>query len=73
MERYPEVGKQYDHYKGGRYEVISLAKHSETEEVLVIYRSIHFGSVYARPLPMWFDQVETVHGIVARFRLYEGW
>lgn len=54
---YPEPGKLYDHYKGGRYEVISLAKHSETDEVLVIYKSIHFGSVHARPLSMWFENV----------------
>jgi len=57
MVKYPEIGKQYNHYKGGRYEVLTLAKHSETGEVLVIYKSLHFGSVYARPLSMWFDTV----------------
>jgi hypothetical protein len=57
MEIYPEVGKQYNHYKGGRYEVLTLAKHSETGEVLVIHKSLHFGSVYARPLSMWFATV----------------
>ena len=55
--QYPEIGKLYDHYKGGRYEVITLAKHSETDETLVIYKSIHFGSVHARPLSMWFEMV----------------
>ena len=59
MVKYPEIGKQYDHYKGGSYEVITLAKHSETDEVLVIYKSLHFGSVHARPLPMWFEKVTT--------------
>lgn len=54
---YPEIGKLYDHYKGGIYEVLTLAQHSETDEVLVIYKSIHLGTVYARPLSMWFQLV----------------
>lgn len=57
MTKYPEIGKQYNHYKGGRYEVLTLAKHTETDEILVIYKSLHFGSVHARPLSMWFDTV----------------
>jgi hypothetical protein len=47
---YPEIGKLYKHYKGGDYKVLSLAKHTETDEILVIYKSIQFGTVYARPL-----------------------
>ena len=34
-----------------------MAKHTETDEVLVMYKSIHFGSVYARPLFEWFDSI----------------
>jgi hypothetical protein len=55
---YPKVGARYRHYKGGEYEVITLATHSETNEPLVIYKSILFGSIYARPLSMWFDDVK---------------
>jgi len=72
IKKYPEIGMKYDHYKGGRYEVISMATHSETDEVLVIYKSIHFGSVYARPLSMWFDDIkvdDSLHGVKPRFRL----
>ena len=70
FERYPEIGKQYNHYKGGVYEVISMATHSETSEVLVIYKSVLFGSVYARPLDMWFDEVENQNGnLTPRFEL----
>lgn len=57
MIKYPEIGKLYKHYKGGIYEVITIAKHSETDEVLVIYKSIHFGIIYARPLAMWFEKI----------------
>ena len=72
MTLYPEIGKRYRHYKGGLYEVISLARHTETEESLVIYKSIHFGSVHARPLTMWFDIIE-VNGIhnAPRFELID--
>ncbi len=60
--RYPHVDGVYDHYKGGRYKVISLAKHSETQEVLVVYASLLFGSVYVRPLSMWFDKIQMDDG-----------
>ena len=71
MKKYPEIGKMYNHYKGGRYEVLSLAKHSETYEDLVIYKSVHFGSIHARPLSMWFETIrlsELEH--VQRFSLH---
>ncbi len=54
---YPEIGCKYRHYKGGLYEVICLAKHTETDKPLVIYKSISFGSYHARPLEMWFEWV----------------
>ncbi len=57
IENYPRIGKRYLHYKGGEYEVLTLAKHSETNENLVIYKSIHFGSVHARPLVMFFENI----------------
>jgi cyclomaltodextrinase len=56
--KYPEINAIYDHYKGGRYKVITLAKHTETDEILVIYKSIHFGTIYARPLEQWFNTIE---------------
>lgn len=59
--KYPEIGGLYRHYKGGLYKVLTLAKHSEREEeILVIYRSIHFGSIHARPLSMWFDKIKGI-------------
>jgi len=56
---YPEPGQKYRHYKGGLYEVISMATHSETSEPLVVYKSVLFGSVYARPLSMWFEKISS--------------
>ena len=43
---YPLPKQVYKHYKGGTYEVVSMATHSETGEKLVVYKSLNFGSVY---------------------------
>jgi hypothetical protein len=56
---YPLPGEKYQHYKGGKYEVICLANHTDNNEPLVIYKSLSFGSIYARPLKEWFDIVNT--------------
>lgn len=53
----------YRHYKGGLYTVLHTARHSETEEWLVVYRSEAQGTLWVRPLSMW---LETVNG-VSRF------
>ena len=55
---YPLPGQKYKLYKGGTYEVISMANHTETKEVVVVYKSINFGSVYARPLEIWNSKTE---------------
>ena len=49
-----EVGKKYRHFKGNVYEVTGFAKHSETGEKLVIYRSENDpDDVWARPYDMF--------------------
>jgi hypothetical protein len=50
---YPLPGQLYLHFKGGIYEVLSMAVHTETSEPMVIYVSRLFGTVFARPLPEW--------------------
>jgi len=68
LVKYPILGNKYKHYKGGLYEVITMATHSETQEPLVIYKSLLFGSIYARPLKMWFELIALPNGReVARF------
>ncbi len=70
--QYPMPGERWQHYKGGVYEVITLANHSETQEALVIYKSIPFGSVYARPLSMWQEACEIEGMPGPRFTLLNG-
>jgi hypothetical protein len=54
----PQPGQRYRHFKGGLYEVMLVAIHSENEEELVIYRDLRDGRFWARPLRMWSEQVE---------------
>lgn len=60
----------YRHYKGHTYQVLGVAKHSETEEPLVVYRALYgeFG-LWVRPLEMFRGQVEVGGKSVARFEL----
>lgn len=53
-----EIGKTYRHYKGNLYKVIALAKHSETVEDMVVYRSVKTGDVWVRPAEMWNETVD---------------
>ena len=50
---------RYRHFKGNEYEVIGLARHSETQEEMVIYRTLYgdFG-LWVRPARMWNETVE---------------
>ena len=52
-----KLGK-YRHFKGNEYEVIGLAKHTETEEELVIYKAIHGNKgLWARPKNMFLEEI----------------
>lgn len=53
-----KLGK-YRHFKGNEYEVIAIAKHSETMEDMVVYRGLYGDNpVYVRPVSMWNEVVE---------------
>lgn len=53
------VGHKYRHFKGGIYEVIDLAVHSESEEPMIIYRNAENPNlVWCRPLDMFLSEVD---------------
>lgn len=68
---------RYKHYKGGEYEVLGIAVHSETLEEMVIYKmlydSIDFkkGTVWVRPLDLFMGKVEVDGKKLKRFELIE--
>jgi hypothetical protein len=60
----------YRHYKGNLYEVIGVARHSETEETLVVYRALSGeGGLWVRPLGMFEETVIVDGREVPRFQL----
>ncbi|MGD9725119.1 MAG: DUF1653 domain-containing protein [Nitrospiraceae bacterium] len=65
---------RYRHYKGGEYEVLGLAKHSETEEEFVVYRQLYgAGGWWIRPADMFAKEVIIDGQVLPRFQfLQEG-
>ncbi len=64
---------RYRHYKGNEYIVVGVARHSETDEELVVYRQ-DYGErgLWVRPKTMFFETIEVNGKLVPRFELIEG-
>jgi hypothetical protein len=59
---------RYRHYKGGEYEVIGVARHSETLEPLVVYRPLYgAGGLWVRPHAMFFGTLDVDGTLRQRF------
>ena len=62
MELKPGI---YRHFKGNRYKLLYIARHSETMEPMVVYRALYGeGGLWVRPAAMWNETVSTAdyHG-----------
>ncbi|MDR4466472.1 MAG: DUF1653 domain-containing protein [Nitrospira sp.] len=58
----------YRHHKGQHYEVLGVAKHSETEEEFVVYRALYGDrGLWIRPVAMFTERVDKGGGSVPRF------
>lgn len=53
-----EIGCKYRHFKGNLYEIVGFAKHSETMENMIIYKSLRNNSIWVRPYSMWSEVVD---------------
>jgi hypothetical protein len=59
----------YQHYKGPYYQVYGVAQHSETEESLVVYRTLYGNhDLWVRPLAMFLETVEVAGNSLPRFK-----
>lgn len=59
---------KYRHFKGNEYEVLGVARHSETMEELVVYRALYGeGGMWVRPAGMWTEMVERDGKTMPRF------
>jgi len=64
---------RYRHYKGGLYEVVGVARHSETLEPLVVYRPLYNASgLWVRPHAMFFGTLEVDGVELQRFTRVDG-
>lgn len=61
-EQVPKAGEHYHHFKSAdmRYEIVGTALHTETEELLVVYRPLYKTDyeLFARPVSMFFEHIE---------------
>ena len=68
-KEYPQPGEIYHHYKGGKYEIVAMCNHTETDEILVVYKSLSFGGFHARPFIEWDElMVSNNHRDIKRFQ-----
>lgn len=62
----------YQHFKGNRYQVLEVARHSETMEEFVVYRALYGErGVWVRPLAMFDETIERDGQQIKRFRLLD--
>ena len=63
----------YRHYKGNAYRVLGTAKHTETEEELVVYQALYGKhETWVRPSAMFFGKVHMTEAEVPRFTKIDG-
>ena len=63
---------RYRHFKGNEYEVIGVARHSETLEPMVVYKALYGdGGLWVRPAAIWNQTVERDGKILPRFTYLE--
>ncbi len=59
---------RYRHFKGKEYQLLYLARHSETLEEMVVYRALYGdGGIWVRPAAMWNETVEREGKTYIRF------
>lgn len=69
-----KLGAVYQHYKGKRYKIHNVVRHSETLEEMVFYETLYdcdLGQLWVRPKEMFLETIEIDGKVVPRFSLVE--
>lgn len=72
MQKVP-IGGIFTHYKGLKYEILSVGRHTEREDLHVVYKALYShpefgdGAIWIRPLSMFLETVEISGTLVPRF------
>ena len=70
MKEVLKLGR-YKHYKGNEYNVLAVAKHSETLEDYVVYEALYdnkVSKIWIRPLKMFLEKIEKDGELIDRFK-----
>ena len=66
--RAEELVGRYRHFKGGEYELVAIARCSETQTLQVVYRALYGeGGLWVRPYAMFFEDIEREGQRMPRF------
>ena len=66
------IGREFVHFKGKRYQLLDFAKDSETEDLMVVYRTLYGTKEHwVRPAKMFFETIERDGYVGPRFKLAE--
>jgi len=64
-----QVGQIYEHYKGNRYQILSVARHTETLEEVVVYQQLYGAhEIWVRPLKMFLENIVIGEETMPRFK-----
>ena len=58
MRELPKKGEIWHHFKGKEYQILTIARHTETEEEFVVYTALANGKDFLRPLAMFMSEVD---------------
>lgn len=67
----PQTGSIYEHYKGQRYQILTVGRHTETLEELVVYQALQDSEIWVRPVSKFLETISLDGQMRPRFQLVQ--